>query len=112
MAVEDTDVVDFITDERATGALVLTIVDSLSWEPLDEQVHLELLQAKLNAYLRFLESGEVLRHCPDACSKELVIEVTFMNHPSPRGLKILASARAIIEEAGFSLRLRSPNRVW
>ncbi len=59
MAIEKSNIVDAVGIEKTTGDVVLTIADYLDWETSEAQ-HLELLQEKLNAYLRFIESGELL----------------------------------------------------
>jgi hypothetical protein len=57
MTVEQHDVVDFIS-VNAGGDVVLTVSDHLSWDRVNE--HLFCLQEKLNCYLRFVESGEII----------------------------------------------------
>ena len=64
MSVDQTDTVDFVTIDKASGDLWLTISDHLPWDE-NEGNHLVLLQNKLNAYLRFIESGEVFEKVPD-----------------------------------------------
>jgi hypothetical protein len=58
VSIDQTDVVDLATIDKASGDLWLTIVDHLPWDE-NEGDHLILLQNKLNAYLRFKESGEI-----------------------------------------------------
>jgi hypothetical protein len=72
MAIEKTDVVDAVGIEKATGNIVLTITDSLDWESAETE-HIQMLQDKLNAYLRFIESGELLETYPDAVDRRAVI---------------------------------------
>jgi hypothetical protein len=64
MSVEQTDVVDIISIDRETGHVVLTISDHLDWS--DSVGHQAILQKKLNTYLAFIESGEILGQCPKA----------------------------------------------
>lgn len=59
MGILDAGVVDWLGIEKLTGAVVLTLVDDEDW--VDEQRHLALLQNKLNTYLAFIESGEVIQ---------------------------------------------------
>jgi hypothetical protein len=58
MSVEQTDVVDIVSIERETGNVILTISDHLDWS--DSVAHQSILQKKLNIYLAFVESGEIL----------------------------------------------------
>jgi len=51
MSIEQTDTIDFANVDRASGDLWLTVSDYLRWDENDGD-HLDLLQRKLNAYLR------------------------------------------------------------
>jgi uncharacterized protein DUF6572 len=62
MSVEQTDVVDILGIDRETGHVVLTISDHLDWS--DSARHQIILQKKLNRYLAFVESGEILEQIP------------------------------------------------
>jgi hypothetical protein len=57
VSVEQTDIIDIISTDRATGHVVLTISDHLDWS--DSTAHQMLLQTKLNRYLAFVESDEI-----------------------------------------------------
>ena len=102
MSIEQTDVIDIVSIERMTGRVVLTISDHLDWS--DSVVHQSLLQGKLNRYLAFAESDEILQSYPDAKNKSIVFKVVFQFPPDEAGRAFLAKVRTIIESAGFSLR--------
>ena len=74
MTIEQTDVVDFIITDPKTGEVSLAISDHLPWDE-DAKMHMFLLQEKVNAYLRFFESGEIYETCPAAKGRPLLIEV-------------------------------------
>jgi hypothetical protein len=112
MAIENTSEVDLITIEHATGVTVLALFDALDWGVANEQRHLVLLEAKLNAYLQFIESGQLFEVSPESRGTPVVVSVHFKWEPSDRALKILRSMRAIIEEAGFAMRLAGPSGAW
>lgn len=57
MALDQLDTIDAAGTDRATGEIVLTIVDAWNW--FDEPAHLAALQAKLNAYFGFVEAGQI-----------------------------------------------------
>ena len=103
MAIEKADVVDAVGIERATGDVVLTIADSLDWDS-SETEHLQMLQEKLNAYLRFIESGELHESYPDAAGRRPVISLVGRCEPSAAALRFLAATRQSIEAAGFGFR--------
>jgi Family of unknown function (DUF6572) len=102
MSIEETDVVDIISINRMTGHVVLTISDHLEW--FDSVAHQLLLQSKLNRYLAFVESGEILESYPDSKDRSVVFNVAFKFPPDESGRAFLAKATEVIESAGFSLR--------
>jgi hypothetical protein len=55
--------------DRNSGSVVLTIADYWDW------AHLLALQAKLNAYFRFIESGQILKSYPEAHGRTVTIDI-------------------------------------
>ena len=102
MSIEQTDVVDIIGIDRMTGQVVLTISDHLEWS--DSTAHQVLLQSKLNRYLAFVESGEILESYPASKDRPVAFRVVFKFPPDEAGRAFLTKARGVIESAGFSLR--------
>jgi hypothetical protein len=74
MTVEQRDTIDFAGADQL-GNFVLTISDPLRWEDVNK--HLFFLQEKINAYLRFAESGEIYRKFPEAMGLQVVISVAL-----------------------------------
>ena len=101
MSVEETGVVDIVGIDRKTGHVVLTIADHLDWS--NSTKHQATLQKKLNAYLAFVESGEIFHKYPDAKDRPVAFRVVFRVAPDAEGRAFLARARQVIESAGFSL---------
>jgi hypothetical protein len=110
MSVDQTDTIDLATIDEASGDLWLTISDHLSWEE-NEGNHLILLQNKLNAYLRFIESGEVFKKVPKAKGRNIVINLVGKFPLSQKANSFFEKARAAIEGSGFRLQfsLMRPN---
>jgi hypothetical protein len=102
MSVEQTDVVDIISIDRETGQVVLTISDHLDWS--DSVGHQAILQKKLNTYLAFVESGEILEQCPKAKGRPVAFKVVFRVPPDDSGRTFVTKAREVMESAGFTLR--------
>lgn len=102
MSVEQLDVVDVICIDKETGHVILTISDHLDWSNTIE--HQTVLQAELNKYLAFVESGEILIRYPDAKDRPVAIKVVFKYKPDQQGWQFLVRAKEVIESAGFSLR--------
>ncbi len=102
MSVEQTDMVDILGIDRETGHVVLTESDHLNWS--DTVGHQTILQKKLNTYLAFVESGEILEQYPTAKDRPVAFRVVFQVPPDESGRALLARAREAIESAGFTLR--------
>src|SRR4051812_35057301 len=101
MAIERTDVVDAIGVDRDTGAVVLTLVDGLDWE--DEVKHLDVLRGKLQSYLKFIESGELLESYPNGRGRDVRIEVVFRCEPTEAARGLLQCEKEVA--AGLSVAL-------
>ena len=106
MSIEQEDVIDIIGTDRLTGVVTLTISDHLDWS--DSTAHQLLLQRKLNRYLAFVESGEILQSYPRAKGHPVTFDVAFKYPPDEGGQAFLARAKSIVEGAGFKLRFE----VW
>jgi len=100
VSVEQTDVVDIVSTDRWTGHVTLTISDHLDWT--DSIAHQTILQRKLNAYLAFVESGEILEKYPKAKDKPVAFAVVFKFPPMKRA-RLCRESKAGDRVAGFSL---------
>jgi hypothetical protein len=104
MTVEQIQAVDFIGVD-ASGRAVLTISDYLLWD--DIKSHLFTLQEKLNAYLRFIESGEMIEKRPELAGRAILISVV-LKFPIPNEADwFFAKTSAAIEAAGFRFEART-----
>jgi amino acid transporter len=93
MTIEQTDTIDFLTLENETGDVLLTVSDHLDWSE-NENRHLVLLQDKLNAYLRFIDGGEITRKFPLAIGGDIVINVIGKFPCGEKATAFFAQARA------------------
>jgi hypothetical protein len=103
MSVEDRDVIDFVSISP-DGHCVLTVSDHLDWKSSLE--HQTKLQNKLNRYLDFVESGELVERFDEAKGRKLIIEVRFFHAPDDDGLKFLTLIQETIESAGFGFEYK------
>lgn len=101
MTVENPRVVDFVSINPETGAVVLTISDHLAWD--EEGEHLMRLQEKLNVYLSFIESGELVESCPEAAGRDVHISLMYREPLSALALRFLDTACGVVRDAGFEL---------
>lgn len=104
MSVTQTSIIDAIGIEEASGNLIMTISDHLGWE--DEDDHIALLREKLNSYLRFAESGELVEAYPAATGKQVVVEIVARVEPTRSARMFLQNATEVMIGAGLELRLR------
>lgn len=102
MSVEQSDVVDIVSVDATTGHVVLSISDHLDWS--DARAHEIILQRKLNTYLAFVESGEILKSYPNAKDRPVTFNIVFKFRPSPEGQAFLKKVMETIESAGFGFR--------
>ena len=97
MSIDDENKVDFISIHNESNTAVLTISDHLEW---GENEHLYKLQKKINAYLRFIESGEIYEEYPKAKDKKTKIRVVMKYEPDKGGKEFLLTCTDVILSAG------------
>lgn len=103
MSIEQQSTIDFASIDKASGELWLTISDHLPWAD-DESAHLILLQDKLNAYLRFTESGEVFKKMPEARGRRIVINLVGKFPLSQTASFFFENAKVAVKAAGLRLQ--------
>ncbi len=106
MSVDQTEVVDAIGVDNASGDVVLTITDHLEW---GSNEHLLLLQEKLNTYLSFVESGEILSTYADAKGRDVLINVVCKYPPDESAINFLSQLGSIIDGAGIKFKYQLIN---
>lgn len=105
MTISETNEVDFIFLDPDTNELILLISDHLDWaEGAGE--HLHQLSEKLDAYLRFSESGEIFSEVPLAVGRKIVFQVVGQYPLSGEAQNFYKQAGDTISAAGFKLSFR------
>jgi CRP-like cAMP-binding protein len=99
MAIDDPNIVDIVSVDPA-GNVVLTVSDHLDWT--DTAQHQLMLQTKLNRYLAFVESGEIIESHPDAKGRPVVFRVVALFEPDSEGVAFLQRVRKGRAQAGVS----------
>lgn len=102
MSIEQTNVIDFLVNDRRKRRAVLMVSDHLDWDH-DEARHLSLLQDKFNHYIYFIESGKMVETEPDLEGLPVTIIVWGKYPLSERALEFYKLARERSIELGFSL---------
>jgi len=104
MTISDTDCIDIIATRSGSPEVRLVIADHLDWAHVND--HALLLQEKVDAYLAFIESGD-LRRRPEVAqieSPEVWIWVRGLHAPPPEALAFLARTEAFLAKAGVRFR--------
>jgi hypothetical protein len=109
MSVLDEKVIDFagIEKKAETNSLILTICDHLSWGEETDDVHLLMLQNKINSYLSYIESGELNERFVAKDYDNIVIEIIAKYPFSSDCIKFFNMSKQIIVEAGFGLEWKN-----
>jgi hypothetical protein len=97
MSIDQLDKIDIIST-TPQGEVVLHVADHLEWE--NEKEHILLLQDKINAYLQYIESGQVLDDYPNAKNNKVAIEVVFKHAPPGSILTYLEQFKKVVENLG------------
>ena len=106
MSIEQANTVDYVTIDDTSGEAWLTISDHLAWDE-NEGAHLALLQNKLNAYLRFVESGELVREFPQIGGRRVVINLVSKFPLSEQAILFVGRASEVVRDAGLKLQLKA-----
>ena len=85
--------------------MVLTITDHLEWTG-DDTEHISLLQAKLNSYLRFVESGEIYQSYPNAKGRQILIDIVGKYSPNNIAEEFFEYASDVAGGVGIKVRSR------
>jgi len=107
MSVVDTDSIDAIGLDKEAKRLFLTIIDPLIWD--NENVHLFTLQEKINTYLHFIESGELLNAMPDSKGCDIAIELVLKHMPTNEAISFFDKTMQILFDKGIVL-VFGPNK--
>ena len=98
MSLDTPSTIDALSDDKDGAAVSLAIIDGWDWS--DEAQHLVALQAKLNAYFDFVQSGQIFETRPGARGKRLRIDL-LTKYPLPdkaeRFLQIASQAARQLE---------------
>jgi len=103
MSVVEADKVDIVATRPGSTSVVLVVADHLPWDDLEE--HLLALQAKLNTYIAFVESGQIhhLKEPPIPLNPEVRIRVAMRHAPPPAAQEFFKKAGAVLAGIGVGL---------
>jgi hypothetical protein len=104
MSVLDSDRVDFVASKGAVVQLVMT--DHLSWDDVEE--HMLALQDKINAYIAFVESGQIdqVANVPPPGERQVIVSIVLKEPAALEVEPFFGEARRILGEIGVGLEIR------
>jgi hypothetical protein len=105
MSIDQSNIVDSIGIDPTKNQVQLIVTDHLGWtgdDRLDNE-HMYLLQEKINAYLRFIESGEIYKAYPQARGKSLVIRVVAKFGLSTKAQKFFDTMQNNLRSSGYKI---------
>ena len=101
MAIDNSQTIDGLGFDKATGEAVLLISDHLDW--IDLARHADLLGQKLTAYVHFIESGQLTEMFPKAEGCPVKISLVYQFRPDNNGEQYLANVAAELAKQGIAL---------
>ncbi len=90
MSVSDPKKIDAIAAKD--NMLIMLITDHLRWDKY-QVAHLQMLQDKLNTYIRFIDNKGYAERFPDKEFTEFVIEINFLHQYDEGFVKMLELAK-------------------
>lgn len=105
MSITESKVVDIIAiPEWEPDNVVLVISDHLEWGDKPQQgEHLLLLQEKINTYIAFIESGELLESYPPAKGKNPKIRINGLYELPKQGESFIDRVTEILKGVGIGM---------
>lgn len=101
MSVEQTNTIDFMGIDKSSNTPVLTISDHLDWS--DPHQHLSTLQEKINTYLSYIESGEILELYPEAENKRCLIRITSKHNIPEEAVSFVNQVKEMLKETNIDI---------
>jgi len=108
MTIEQAGVVDLIALDPKANEVLLVISDHLEWtgDHQANMLHMYLLQEKTNAYVAFIESGDIYQSYPKARGREIVIQIMAAHPLSSEAEAFFQKVKAFLLDAGYAIRFR------
>ncbi len=104
MSLEQSNVIDALGIDEASGRVVLVIRHNDPWDGSGQQLY--LLQEKLNAYLSFALDGEMASEYPDFVTRRLGVRIDCSTAPDPRTMHLLGHVRRQLQFQEIDLEVR------
>ncbi|MEW4562962.1 DUF6572 domain-containing protein [Bremerella sp. JC770] len=103
MALSKTQIIDAVGICKQTGCVVLSLMDEEDWG--EESEHIKLLEGKLSNYLRFVESGDMVKAYPKAQGRTARIEIRGRCRPTSGAQQFLDHTSERIQAKGIDIQI-------
>ncbi|WP_088839098.1 DUF6572 domain-containing protein [Listeria sp. ILCC792] len=103
MTVTDINTIDAIGIKE--DKLSMVIIDYLDWE--FEDMHLEVLESKINSYINYVESKQYVSQYGDNF-KKIIFEIQFQYKITKNGLKFIDFVSQKLKKEGIILQIHLP----
>ena len=104
MSLRDVDAIDYIGVNILFRRVYVGLFDELDWS--DEREHQNLLTKKIDRYIRYIRSGQLLLNYPKVRSYEIVVEYVSMHSMPPSAVEFWRSRERVLEDAGYKVHIR------
>jgi len=94
--VENPGVIDLVTEDPRSGEFAVIMVESRPWRGREQR--LAEVQAKTNAYLRFILDGQMRRLYPDSKGRPVRIQLDCVEAPDRDTAEFLEDLAKRVEE--------------
>jgi len=105
VTISDAKTIDIIATQPGSDLVKLVIADHLPWE--DVHAHSHVLQAKINTYIAFVESGQLQRvkEPPIPDSPRVCIALAALHTPPAAAQEFLGRVKAFLASQGIQFDL-------
>ncbi|SAL71392.1 hypothetical protein AWB71_04358 [Caballeronia peredens] len=104
MSLSDVDVIDYIGVNVLFRRVYIGLFDELDWR--DEQAHQRALTKKIDRYISYVRSGQLLSGYPKVRGFEIVIEYVSTHPMTSSAVEFWKTRERVIGDAGFKVHIR------
>jgi hypothetical protein len=101
--VENPKVIDLITTDAASGAVVLVMVERRAWGASPLQC--KQIEEKVNRYMGYALDGFLVQHHPEHAGKMIQIRLECAEAPHGEAERFVAAMKHAIEQYGLQLAI-------
>ena len=101
--VENPAIIDLISVDPGTGAVVLTMVERRPWGVAAQQ--LRQIEEKINRYMGYALDGFLVQHYPQYAGKPVTIRLQCVESPHGEAARFVDAAAHAIRQHGMDLAL-------